>query len=92
MLKGIRQETVVKPGGVIELISSDLPVGTSVEVTVLIKEEGHASDELSEDERWARFDSVIGVWKDDEDIDQIFKEIEQDRHRGSNREMPSFDD
>jgi hypothetical protein len=39
MLKGIRQEAVVQPGGIIELAPTDLPVGTAVEAIILFSEE-----------------------------------------------------
>lgn len=38
MLNGIKQQTIVKPGGVIELVSSELPEGAIVEVIVLLQD------------------------------------------------------
>ena len=93
MLKGIRQEAIVKQGGVIELASIDLPVGTSVEVIVLVDEGKQTPPEsLSQEEKWARFYSVLGTWKDDEDIDQVFAEIDRERHLDYGRQTPIFDD
>ena len=93
MLKEIRQEAVVKPGGVIEIASTDLPVGTAVEVIVVVEEESNQSEATPDDDKWADFDkNVVGAWKNDEEINQIFKEIERDRHRPSNRETPVFGD
>ena len=94
MLKEIRQDAVVKPGGVIELASTELPAGTAVKVIVLVGEEIEQSGVTPEDEeKWADFDkNVVGAWKDDEEINQIFLEIERDRHRPSNRETPVFED
>ena len=82
MLKGIRQETVVKSGGVIEVTSADFSVGASVEVIVLVEEErDESSSTLDDDERWAMFyENVVGVWKEDREIDQIFEEIDRERH------------
>lgn len=93
MLREIRQETVVKPGGVIELASDDFPVGTSVQVIVLLNEDSsQLSTALDEDEKWARFyKNVVGAWKDDEEISQIFEEIDRERHLDYGRETPSFD-
>lgn len=92
MLKEIRQKAVVQPGGVIELTSADFPVGTSVEVVVLVDEGRDRSTDVSDnDKKWADFyKDVVGAWKDDEEINQIFKEIERDRRRPSTREMPIF--
>ncbi|MGC1309073.1 MAG: hypothetical protein WA885_17750 [Phormidesmis sp.] len=93
MLKEIRQETVVKPGGVIELTSDDFPVGTSVEVIVLLNEENNQLSHTSnDDEKWAKFyENVVGAWKDDEEINQIFKEIDRERHLDYGRGTPTFD-
>jgi len=104
MLKEIRQSAIVKLGGVIELDSTDLPVGSIVEVIILISEETSASvepvavnklsanNELSIDEKWARFYSVVGMWKDDTDIDQVFSEIQSERQQDLGRETPNFDE
>ncbi|MGB3614757.1 MAG: hypothetical protein WBA10_13270 [Elainellaceae cyanobacterium] len=40
MLNGIKQQAIVKPGGVIELISPELPEGAIVEVIVLVQPGG----------------------------------------------------
>ena len=45
MLSGIRQQAIVKPGGVIELVSPELPAGAVVEVIVLLQ----PSDNLESD-------------------------------------------
>ena len=37
MISSIRQETIVKEGGKIEILSSELPIGAKVEVIVLIE-------------------------------------------------------
>ncbi len=37
MINGIRQQTIVREGGKIEIISSELPVGKKVEVFVWIE-------------------------------------------------------
>jgi len=44
MLNAIRQQAIVKPGGVIELTLPELPEGTPVEVIVLIEN----SDQLDQ--------------------------------------------
>ena len=92
MLKEIRQEAVVKSGGIIELTVADLPVGTAVEVTILLKENNGSSKAVSQEEKWARFYAVLGAWKDDDDIERVFAEIDRDRHLDRSSEMPIFDD
>lgn len=39
MLTGIREKTVVKENGTVEISALNLPVGTKVEVIVLVEEE-----------------------------------------------------
>ncbi len=46
MITGIREKTYVKEGGKIEISSSDLPIGTEVEVIVLIEEKRDSTDYL----------------------------------------------
>jgi antitoxin YefM len=46
MITGIREKTFVKEGGKIEISSSDLPIGTQVEVIVLIEEERDSTEYL----------------------------------------------
>jgi hypothetical protein len=37
MLNGLRQKAIVKPGGVVEICSPELPAGATVEVIVLME-------------------------------------------------------
>ncbi len=46
MITGIREKTFVKEGGKIEISSSDLPIGTEVEVIVSIEEKRDSTDYL----------------------------------------------
>jgi hypothetical protein len=63
----IRQETVVKPGEIVEQNSPE------------------------QDQKWAKFyEDVVGAWKDDLEINQIFEEIDQARHLDYGRETPVF--
>ena len=45
MLTGIRERTIVKENGMVEISAPDLPIGTQVEVIVLVDE-----DEMDETE------------------------------------------
>ncbi|MEH2315567.1 hypothetical protein [Nostoc sp.] len=36
MLNGLRQKAIVKPGGVVEICSPELPAGATVDVIVLL--------------------------------------------------------
>lgn len=37
MLNGLRKKAIVKPGGVVEIYSPELPTGVTVEVIVLLE-------------------------------------------------------
>ncbi len=39
MLTGIREKAIVKENGMVEISAPDLPVGTEVEVIILVEEE-----------------------------------------------------
>jgi len=39
MITGIRERAIVKEGGKVEISSPDLPIGTEVEVIVLVEEQ-----------------------------------------------------
>jgi hypothetical protein len=54
MDEAIRQKTVVKPGGVINIQSSELPVGTEVDVIVIVDRAGKKKQSLR---------SIIGTGK-----------------------------
>ncbi|WP_017302307.1 hypothetical protein [Nodosilinea nodulosa] len=47
MLNAIKQQTTVKPGGVIELTSPELPEGAIVEVIVLIQDSAELAKETA---------------------------------------------
>jgi len=46
MLTGIREKTVVKENGMVEVSALDLPIGTEVEVIVLVEEEMDTTEYL----------------------------------------------
>ena len=46
MLTGIREKTVVKENGAVEIFAPDLPAGTEVEVIVLVEEEMDTTEYL----------------------------------------------
>ncbi len=37
MLNGLRQQAIVKPGGIVEIRSPELPAGATVQVIVLLE-------------------------------------------------------
>jgi hypothetical protein len=70
MLSGLRQKAIVKPGGVVEICSPELPTGATVEVIVLV--------ELPNDESPRSLTSFIGTVKGcfatPEEVDQFIRQ------------------
>ena len=80
------QVVAIKRGNVLELSEAlDIPDGQAVtiEITEIQERSGFAPiqtrSQLSEEERLARLQDLFGVWKDDEELDEIFAEIDRDR-------------
>lgn len=98
MLNGLRQTTVVKPGGVIEVQSADLPVGSIVDVIVLVHggaaptQVSHPLSGLNREERMAKIRAAVGGWKEDPEITGIFAAIDQERHAYQGRAIATFDE
>ena len=46
MITGIREKTIVKENGMVEVSALDLPIGTEVEVIVLVEEEQDTTEYL----------------------------------------------
>ena len=46
MITGIREKTVVKENGMVEISAIDLPIGTQVEVIVLVEDEQDTTEYL----------------------------------------------
>jgi hypothetical protein len=86
MLNGLRQTVVVQPGGMIEVQSADLPVGSLVDVIVLVHSDAaplqvsHPLNGLSREDRMAKIRAAVGGWKGDAEIADIFAVISHERH------------
>jgi hypothetical protein len=52
----------------------------------------HPLANLSEEERLARINQVLGAWKDQADLVEIFAEIDRERHVYRGRQIDSMDD
>jgi hypothetical protein len=68
METALRQKTVVKPGGLIEIRSPELPVGTVAEVIILLE---NAEASLPEAQGWPPgfFERFVGSLPDFPDIE-----------------------
>jgi hypothetical protein len=58
-----------------------IPDGT--EVTVEVSDRSL----LNKIEQWQRLQQVAGAWQDDSEIDEIFTEIDRDRHANRGRDI-----
>ncbi|MEA5469944.1 hypothetical protein [Spirulina sp. 06S082] len=97
------QIVAIKRGNVLELSEVlDIPDGQKVMIEIAglparsDESSGFAAIQtrspLSEEERLERLMDLFGVWKDDEELDEIFAEIDRDRHQQFGRDIDSLDD
>jgi len=76
----------IKRGKTIELLQDiDLPDG--VEITVEVK----TVPILSLSERLNRLRAIFGAWQNQPELDEIFSEIDKERHNYQGRKMIDFD-
>jgi len=84
----------IKQGKTIELLENiDIPDG--IEITVEIEldtTEGSSNiSSSSEQERLEKLNRLFGAWSNQPDLDEIFAEIDQERHTDVGREIESLD-
>ena len=75
----------IKRGKFIELLE-DISIEDGVEVSVEF-----ADTVIDKKEQWENLQEVIGEWKDDQEITDIFAQIDQERHADFGRPV-NFDD
>ena len=76
----------IKRGQIIELLESiDIPDG--VEITMEVD-----FQPLSEQERLTKLNQIFGIWKDEYDIDEIFAQINRERHADFGRAIETLDE
>ena len=73
MLKGLRQKAIVKPGGVVQICSPELPTGATVEIIVLIE----SPTDKSKSSLTSFIGSAKGSFATPEEVDQFIRQ-EQD--------------
>lgn len=73
-------------GKTIEL-AEQLPIPEGLEIFIEIP------DNLTTDpeEKWEKLQAIIGVWKDDQEIAEIFTDIDRERHADLGQPI-NFDD
>jgi hypothetical protein len=74
----------IKQGNTLQLFQEiNCPDGQEILIDI-------AENELNQHQSsvtWEDFQEVIGAWKDDEEIIEIFKTIDQERHQDMGREI-----
>ena len=69
MLKGLRQKAIVKPGGVVEICSPELPAGATVEIIVLISPTDQSKKSLT-----SFIGSAKGSFATPEEVDKFISQ------------------
>ena len=81
-VKGIIRDNTVQLSEAITI-----PDGTEVTVEISDRSLSNAKD------RWQQLQQVAGAWQDDSEIDEIFAEIDRERHayRGRDIDFSAFE-
>ncbi|MGB5771714.1 MAG: hypothetical protein WBM32_17895 [Crocosphaera sp.] len=74
----------IKQGKTLHLTQDiNLPDGQEIMIDILDQESISTQSTVT----WDDFNEVIGAWKDDEEITEIFETIDQERHQDLGREV-----
>lgn len=73
-------------GKTIELLEA-IPVPDGLEIFIEIPD----SLLVERDEKWEQLQAIIGAWKDDDELGEIFNAIDRERHADLG-ELINFDD
>jgi predicted HAD superfamily phosphohydrolase len=77
----------IKRGKQIELLNEiNIPDGTEIYMEVDVEQP------LSEQERLTRLNQIFGVWKNQTELDDIFAEIDTERHAYRGRALETLND
>lgn len=83
----------IKQGQTIELLE-DINIPDGIEVTVDIEIDSAKTSpnaNLSEQERLEKLNQLFGTWRNQPELDEIFAEVDQERHADLGREIESLD-
>lgn len=76
----------IKRGQIIELLESiDIPDGVEITMEVEVQP-------LNEQKRLTKINQLFGTWKDQSDIDEIFAEINTERHADFGRVIETLEE
>lgn len=78
------QIRAIKQGNSLQ-IKEELNLADGVEIVIFIND--YQLQKSKRSITWEDFQKVIGAWKNDEEITEIFKEIDQERHQDLGREV-----
>jgi len=77
----------IKRGQIIELLESiNIPDGVEIMMEVEFEQP------LNEQERLTKLNQIFGAWKNQPDLDEIFAEIDTERHADRGRAIELLDD
>ena len=77
----------IKRGKQIELLEEiNIPDGTEIYIEVDVEQA------LSEQERLTRLNQIFGAWKNQTELDDMFAEIDTERHAYRGRALETLDD
>jgi hypothetical protein len=75
---------VIKQGKTLQLTENlNLPDGQEIMIFISNSNLNKSKNQV----KWEDFADIIGAWKDDQEITEIFAEIEQERHQDLGREV-----
>ncbi|NJL40643.1 MAG: hypothetical protein HC840_26675 [Leptolyngbyaceae cyanobacterium RM2_2_4] len=83
----------IKQGQAIELLE-DIDIPDGVEITVEIEidtnKTSSSTGSISEQEKLEKLNRLFGAWSNQPNLDEIFAEIDQERHIDMGREIESL--
>ena len=73
MVRAIREQVVVQPGGLLEIRRPDLPAGATVDVIVMVEENGHGKPADRPDTFASLFGRIRGCFETGEAADAFLR-------------------
>jgi hypothetical protein len=75
---------VIKQGNTLQLTENlNLPDGQEIMIVISDSNLNNSKNQV----KWDDFADIIGAWKNDQEITEIFAEIEQERHQDLGRDV-----
>ncbi|HEY9800748.1 MAG TPA: hypothetical protein V6D25_10340 [Leptolyngbyaceae cyanobacterium] len=85
----------IKRGQNIEILEqlNNIPDGTEIiiDLEFIDKQVAEPKQQLTEEEKLAKLNKLVGAWKNQPDLTEIFAKIDQERHAYRGRNIESID-